>query len=295
MLLQVPLTGMEITPFMAHPWEEILAVHAFPAEVNALWYQSQVRIYEEMQRDKLDCFRIVYPGTAGRVTGLAALPKHITESTRLPLVIFNRGGSGEFGRLTAYNVVFPFADLVGAGYAVLASNYRGNDGGEGHEEFGGAEIEDVLSLLELGKRQPWWNGQAYLLGWSRGGMMTYLALKHGAQVNAAAILAGVAEMSFERFGRHMPGESEGAVRDALEARSAVEWPEALSTPLLLIHGDSDKTVDVAQSRALSEELDMLNYDHRLVIYPAGTHSLSRYHKEIAKEILAWFSAHGWAG
>ncbi len=291
MVLQSPLIGMKALPFLPHPWEKLAAARAFPKEVNALWYKSQVRIYEDLQKEAMDCYRITYPGPAGEVTGLAALPKFTNDHSRLPLVIFNRGGSGEFGKLTAYNVVFPFADLVKAGYAVLASNYRGNDGGAGQDAFGGADVEDVLALIALGKKQPWWNGRIYLLGWSRGGMMTYLALKAGAQVNAAATLAGVAEMEFARFARMMPQAQENEVREALLARSALEWPETLSTPLLLMHGDADSTVHVGHSRKLAEQLNALSYEHRLVIYPAGTHSLSRYHKEIAAELLAWFGAH----
>ena len=35
------------------------------------------------------------------------------------------------------------------GYVVVASQYRGNDGGEGREEFGGADVNDVLNLLPV--------------------------------------------------------------------------------------------------------------------------------------------------
>jgi hypothetical protein len=34
---------------------------------------------------------------------------------------------------------------------VVASQYRGNGGGEGHEEFGGAEVHDILNLIPLAK------------------------------------------------------------------------------------------------------------------------------------------------
>lgn len=292
MVLRPPLIGTEAVPFIPHPWEEIAAAHVFPRDVTAPWYNGQVKTCLQLQQDVLDCFRIAYLGPAGVVTGLAAFPKHMPEEIKLPLVIFNRGGSGEYGRLTAYNVVFPFADLVRGGYAVLASNYRGNDGGEGHEEFGGAEIEDVLALQALGESQPWWNGKTYMLGWSRGGMMTYLALKHGASVRAAATLAGVAEMDRSRFANRMPEEAgDREIAEELEARSATAWPERLTTPLLMMHGDADRIVDVSQSQALADQLAALSYDYKLVVLPAGGHSLSRYYKEIAAEVLAWFAAH----
>ncbi len=300
MTLQPPLIGMDAEPFVPHVWEDVVAKRALPKEVSAPWYAAQIKAFEALKAEHLDAWRITYPGQAGRVTGLAVLPKERAET--MPLVIFNRGGNREFGRLGVNNIVFPLADLARAGYAVLASNYRGNDGGEGTEEFGGAEVQDVLDLLALGQRQPWWNGTAYLLGWSRGGMMTYLALKQGAKVNAAATLAGLADLEAGRqvrpdmqsvYERLIPGiaANESAMRAALEARSAVCWPEALDTPLLLLHGDADNRVDVSHSTLLAERMARLHLEHRLVVYPAGTHSLSRYHKEVAAEVLGWFAAH----
>ena len=33
-----------------------------------------------------------------------------------------------------------------------------------------------------------------MLGYSRGGMMTYLAIKHGAKIKAAAVVSGVSDL-----------------------------------------------------------------------------------------------------
>ena len=37
---------------------------------------------------------------------------------------------------------------------VVASQYRGNAGGEGKEEFGGKDVNDVLNLLPLLESLP---------------------------------------------------------------------------------------------------------------------------------------------
>jgi hypothetical protein len=39
------------------------------------------------------------------------------------------------------------------GAQVLASQYRGNDGGEGLEQFGGADVGDVVALVSLGDEE----------------------------------------------------------------------------------------------------------------------------------------------
>jgi len=51
------------------------------------------------------------------------------------------------------------------------------------EEFGGAEIHDVLNLIPLAKSLGYVDmDNVFILGVSRGGMETYLALKNGIPV-----------------------------------------------------------------------------------------------------------------
>ena len=53
---------------------------------------------------------------------------------------------------------------------VLASQYRGNDGGQGKEEFGGSDINDVLNLIPLAESISFMNAdRIVMLGFSRGG------------------------------------------------------------------------------------------------------------------------------
>jgi dipeptidyl aminopeptidase/acylaminoacyl peptidase len=59
-----------------------------------------------------------------------------TVGKQFPLIIFNRGGNREFGKLTPW-FHFGFYTYASNGFVVLASQYRGNDGGEGREEYGG--------------------------------------------------------------------------------------------------------------------------------------------------------------
>ena len=57
----------------------------------------------------------------------------------------------------------------------------GEDGGQGREEFGGKDVNDVLNLIKLAQSLPFVEPtKIVMLGFSRGGMMTYLAIKHGA-------------------------------------------------------------------------------------------------------------------
>ena len=91
--------------------------------------------------DKVDLFKICYECDGCRVMGFAAFPKDIPGE--IPAVIFNRGGNREFGILHPNAV----CRLAARGYAALGSQYRGNAGGTGLEEFGGADVNDVIRFL----------------------------------------------------------------------------------------------------------------------------------------------------
>src|SRR4030095_14955865 len=93
---------------------------------------------------------------------------------------------------------FGFYAYVSSGFVVIGSQYRGNDGGEGREEFGGADVCDVLHLIPLARALGYVDmHNVFMLGWSRGGMMTYLALKHEIPVNAVAVGGGLTDLVSE--------------------------------------------------------------------------------------------------
>lgn len=241
---------------------------------------------------------ITYESDGLKVTGIEVLPDFAAGETG-PLIIFNRGGSRDFGALSVpqiLNLMAPLATRLRAG--VLGSNYRGNAGGEGREEFGGAEVNDILRLIEIGKEQEWWDGKnVFLFGWSRGGMMTYLTLKAGAQVNAAAVGAGIADVflmdgeRMEQLYQRLVPEYPQSREEAFISRSAVRWPEAISAPLLLLHGDADTKVTIEHARSLHAKLMELGKPTKLVEYPRGGHGLMRENADVIDQVVKWFELH----
>ena len=185
------------------------------------------------------------------------------------------------------------------GYVVLASQYRGNDGGEGKEEFGGADVNDVLNLVQAAEELPNVDVEnKVMLGASRGGMMTYLAIKEGVDIKAAAVVGGITDLfNFyeERVVvRGMLDELVGDPeenRDAFEKRSAVYWPDQLDVPLLIMHGEDDWRVPVGQARELSSKLSRENANYEYVEYEDGQHGLSSYVKEYTDKTDQWFQQH----
>jgi len=142
--------------------------------------------------DKVECHKIKYLSDELKVVGFLLFPKIRDE--KLPVLIYNRGGNREHGAIFGRNLSY-LAYLASNNYVVLASQYRGNDGGEGKESFGGSDINDVLNLIVLAKSLEYADpNKIVMLGYSRGGMMTYLAIKSGAQIRAAAVVGGLTDI-----------------------------------------------------------------------------------------------------
>jgi len=248
--------------------------------------------------DQVDCLRIKYSSDGLKVVGFVLKPRGF--QGKLPVLIYNRGGNRDYGMISRGQIEFSLASLAAQNYVVLASQYRGVDGGEGEEHFGGDDVNDVLNLIPLARSLPYADVEKLvMLGDSRGGLMTYLAIKSGAPIKAAAVVGAPSDLEDSYWGR----DAMGKVLDELiggapwqksqeyRDRSALYWPEKLTVPLLILHGEFDWRVPCAQSERLAERLLRLGLPHELVLFPAGDHGLSRFRNERNRLILEWFSKH----
>ena len=239
---------------------------------------------------------ITYESDGFKVKGYMAAPK---EGTRLPVVIWNRGGNRDFGQLSDLSAALFLGQLADWGYVAIASQYRGVAGGEGKEEFGGADVADVLNLLPLIEALPKADPlRIGMYGWSRGGMMTYLALTSTDRIAAAVIGAGAADL-FDMVERRpemetgvlaelVPGYAEKR-KEALTNRSAVLWPEKLhkKTPILLLHGSADWRVHPQQALRMAEGLYRSNHPFRFVFFEGGDHGLTEHRTEVERLVKDW--------
>jgi dipeptidyl aminopeptidase/acylaminoacyl peptidase len=242
--------------------------------------------------------RITYLSDGLRVRGYLVEP---VAGSDLPAVIYNRGGNREFGALSDNAAFLMLAPLARHGYVVVASQYRGNLGGEGAEEFGGADVGDVLNLIPLLDQHPRVDAARLgMYGWSRGGMMTYLALTRTDRIRAAVVGAGMSD-AFDIVARRPEMEDSVMAQivpdwstereAALEARSAVRWPERLhkGTPILLLHGSSDWRVHPSQALDMARALYEVRHPFRLVFFEGDDHGLTANSIEVNRLVLDWLN------
>lgn len=185
--------------------------------------------------DSIEIYSITYLSDGLKVNGFLVKPKKAGD---YPCVIFNRGGNRDFGALKIAHAAITLGEMAKEGYVVIASQYRGNAGGEGKEEFGGSDVNDVVILPKvLEEVEGADTSRIGMYGWSRGGMMTYIALTKMKNIKAAAVGGALAdcrgniedrpEMESDVMAQLIPNYIENKEAE-LTKRSAIEWADKFS-------------------------------------------------------------------
>ncbi len=246
--------------------------------------------------EDLDVRSIVYMSDGLRIRGFRVRP---AGPGPFPCVVCCRGGNRDFASIGDLAVANLLCRIASWGYLVVASQYRGGGGSEGGDEFGGADIADVMNLFPLLDADPDADASRIgMYGGSRGGMMTYLALARTDRVRAAVIRCGVSDLTGWRNDR---ADMETVYRDlipgfagdpdgTLERRSALRWAERIcpATPILILHGTADWRVGPLSALRMGEELLRLRRPSRLVTLEGADHALSECIPERDRQTRDWF-------
>lgn len=265
------------------------------------------KVIAERRQKNLDCRVFVYESDGIEVEGVMIRPLDQSgENGKRPVVIYNRGGNAIGGTLNFRAMQTFLMPIAEQGYIVIASQYRGAAAFPAGvtrqpwlDQFGGNDVNDIKNLLPVIKGMP--NAdptRIAMKGFSRGGMMSYLAASEMPELKALIVEAGVADLAnslsfrpgMEKniFRRYMPNY-EADKSSLLKARSVMQWLDKLppQLPILLVHGNKDIRVEVEQSQALAKALAQRGHPHKLVLYPEAGHELTTNRAEADAETAAW--------
>jgi len=244
----------------------------------------------------VDVYRITYLSDGLLVKGYMDLPK---KHGKYPCIIYNRGGNRDFGKLGISDYLIDMAQMASWGYCVVASQYRGNDGGEGAEEFGGQDVDDVVNmipLLDYVDRAD--TSRIGLWGISRGGMMTYLALTKTKQIKAAVVLSGLVDLKQAIETRKDIDSMLTAwlmsyrnnKEKFMKERSALQLADQIckSTPIFIIQGTADWRVTATQVLDLSKKFYELKQPFRLSIFEGADHGVVEFMDEVSRQTKTFF-------
>lgn len=247
---------------------------------------------------------VLYASGGCRVAGYRVTPP-AASARPVPALLFPRGGVTVGTLLRRTNLSY-LARLASAGpYVVLATQYRGWREGTCVDQLGGADVRDVVSLAALADASPGVDPERrYAYGPSRGGSMILQALRAGLRLDAAVTVGAPLDVAdtWRHSGRalRLPvtralGGTPDQVPEVYARRSPVSWPEAIETPVLVLHGGKDSVVPARQARAFAAALQQAWPDgrHRVEVRRGGDHLLmGRGHAKARDEAaLAWFAAH----
>jgi len=247
--------------------------------------------------DSIDIYSITYLSDGLKIKGLMVKPK---KKSKYPCIIYNRGGNREFGSLKIAHGALTLGQIAKEGYVVIASQYRGNGGSEGQEEFGGNDVNDITILPEVLKEiEGADTSRIGMYGWSRGGMMTYIALTKTMDIKAA-VVGGAVSDNFQKIKDRPEMESRVLAelipnyaknKDVeLEKRSAIRWADKFpkNVPILMLHGNADWRVKPEQSLHLALKFEENRIPYRLIMFEGGDHGISEHSKEVNQQVLDWF-------
>ncbi|MCC5878597.1 MAG: prolyl oligopeptidase family serine peptidase [Idiomarina sp.] len=207
-----------------------------------------------------------------------------------PVLVYHRGGNGEFGAIRFINLYLRFSELAQQGFVVIGSNLREQD------EFGGADVEDSRRILDIVKGMDNVDlNRIALWGGSRGATQMMQVARGRDDVHALVFSVGAADSEralvtrpemLSVYQQRVPNFEEN--RDqAMYDRSVVNWiDEVPQVPILILHGEQDDSVDVEQAHILAAALDEHDRDYTLNIYPDLGHNMMG---EPTDDMMVWLS------
>ncbi len=241
------------------------------------------------------------------VEGFLTRPRGQTETSKHPLIVAIHGGPhGQQG--PAFNAK---AQVYAArGWATLMVNFRGSTGyGQKFadaifKDQNGGEAKDVLAGVDAAlERYPWIDASRLgIEGGSYGGQLTNWIITQTDRFKAAIPLASIANLvSFNymayyhdylavEFGSY---PHENGLLDLLWERSPIRYVAKVKTPTLLLHGENDNDVPIAEAEQFYIALKDVGVETVLVRYPREGHGL----RETAHVIdaldrsIEWYERH----
>ena len=262
--------------------------------------QNGVRVWNKEFKyiDEIDMSWITYKSDELKISGLLVKPK---KDGNYPCIIYNRGGNRNYGALSNAVAARRMGFLANQGYIVIASNYRGAGNSEGEDEFGGKDVNDILNLIPALEDVEGANTEKIgMYGWSRGGMMTYLALTKTNKIDAAIVGAARSDLRIiDRPGKESKVYAEcipnywDNKEEELTKRSAITWADKFSkeVPILMLHGNADWRVKSTNSLKLALEFEEHRIPYRLKIYEGADHSISEFRQDVQEEVVYWFDTY----
>ncbi|MDQ0160953.1 alpha/beta hydrolase family protein [Bacillus alveayuensis] len=218
-------------------------------------------------------YEVTYLSGGFKVKGLLAEP---IQTGIFDGFLYLRGGIKNVGMVRPGRIV----QFASEGFVVMAPYYRGNQGGDGKEDFAGFDRFDAFSAFQLLKNHPKVHPKrVHVFGFSRGGVMALLTAIHCLHVRSIVTWGGVSDMfltyverkDLRRMMKRVIGGTPSKYPNRYTWRTPLYELERIFAPTLIIHGVRDQNVSIDHAYRLEKRLKELgkqveswyfrDYDH----------------------------------
>ncbi|MFC5772629.1 alpha/beta hydrolase family protein [Ectobacillus antri] len=208
-----------------------------------------------------------------------------------PALLYCRGGIGKIGKVKVEWI----EQFTQHGYVVFAPSYRGNEGGEGRDEFGGAENEDVLAAYYFLQSLPF-TTTISIMGFSRGAINAVQTTVQLHDVHKLILWGGVSNLAqtyeeridLRRMLKRVLNGSPNKIPQAYKHRSPIYMTEHIQCPVLIMHGTEDVQVDLHHGMDMYHSLLEKQHPVELHLYEGyGHHLTPLVHQQALIRMFEW--------
>ncbi|WP_246941424.1 alpha/beta hydrolase family protein [Bacillus pinisoli] len=239
---------------------------------------------------KIELYIVTYLCQGLKIKGLLAAPK---EEGEYDGFLYLRGGIKNVGMVRIGRIV----QFASEGFVVMAPFYRGNQGGEGNEDFAGEDRNDALAALTLLKQHKKVNPERiHVFGFSRGGVMALFTGIIDSTVKSIVSWGGVTDMALtykeridlRRMMKRVIGGSPNKVPEQYASRTPLFYIEKIQAPVLIIHGRKDQNVTIEHSFRLEKRLKELGKKVDSWYFDEYTHYFPpKVNRKVVQDLTSW--------
>lgn len=210
--------------------------------------------------------------------------------------LYLRGGIKNVGKVRPARI----AQFASEGFIVFAPFYRGNQGGEGNEDFGGEDRHDAFAgfkILEAHHRVK----RVHIFGFSRGGIMALQTAVQFPNAKSLVTWGGVSDMELtyreredlRKMLKRVIGGTPSKYPERYRYRTPLYELEHIQAPVLIIHGWNDTNVSVEHAKRLERGLEALQKPVTTWYFKEFTHYFPpQVNRQVVKDLCKWMKGQG---
>lgn len=273
------------------------------------WYYDSLYYEKARTTTEFECLKVKYQSDSVRVEAWLYKPIK-TANKKWPIIIYNRGGMGNFGNLEETNLV-DFYKMAENGYVVIATKTRFAGENGKFDQHGGVDVDDIVNLKNVYEKLEYVDTtNVFMYGFSKGGQNTYQASLR-MKLNAMVVTAGTTDwlsrvnerkefeegwtddnqaLNYLGFKKVFP-DWETNKEKLLKERSAIYWADKITVPVLILHSRLDTKVPCDDAIKMIQQLQKYNKEYSAILYDEPSHSLPFTHFDSFTQMFKWFEKH----